>query len=54
MTELQDWERQLRAGLMAESAKFQTLSLHNNEDVADWGAMICEALGVRARHDPPI
>ncbi len=43
---LPDWERQLRHALLAESARFEALTRHQDGDIADWGGRICEALGL--------
>ena len=44
---LEGWQRQLRQALSAESVRFEALKHHKDEDISDWGHMICEALAIR-------
>lgn len=40
------WEQSLRQVLLRESSRFDALTKHQNEDIAGWADMICEALDV--------
>jgi len=41
---LPDWQQKLRGLLLAESARFQTLKQHPNEDIRGFATLISDAL----------